>query len=102
MWIYIEQLYVRSKQYYKSLTFKTVIKFWVRSSTGADKNVQTQPTLLMIGLLNYVLFQIVRKHVYEIKLVIELSHTTKKRILPVVRFSNLSFLMRVWINNSST
>lgn len=59
---------MRSTQYYHSLRFKTVIEFWVGLSTGADRIKIYKLNITIIGLLNCFLFQIVRKHVYEIKL----------------------------------
>lgn len=78
---------MRSTQYYHSLRFKTVIEFWVRLSTGADRIKIYKLNITIIGLLNYFLFQIERKHVYEIKLL----HTTIKLILTVVGLSKLFF-----------
>lgn len=86
---------MRSTQYYHSLRFKTVIKFWVRLSTGADRIKMYKLNITIIGLLNYFLFQIVRKHVNEIKLVIKLLYTTIKLILTVVGLSNLFILKQI-------
>lgn len=85
---------MRSTQYYHSLRFKTVIEFWVRLSIGADRIKIYKLNITIIDLLNYFLFQIVRKHVYEIKLVIKLLHATIKLILTVVGLSNLFFLKK--------